>query len=81
MEGMAHAAKRQFDLAISTAWHTAVFALSGYSGKLNELTADHDSMTGQDGKADQQRVNNARLIHFFHTLKARGVPVDISRVN
>jgi hypothetical protein len=37
MEGMAHAAKRELDLAIFTAWHTAVFALTGYGGKLKEL--------------------------------------------
>jgi hypothetical protein len=78
---MARAAKREHELAISTAWHTAVFALSGYGGKLKDLAAYLGSVNGQDGKADEQRVSNARLIHFFHTLKARGVPVDISRAN
>jgi hypothetical protein len=79
MEGMAHAAKRQFDLAISTAWHTAVFALSGYGGKLKDLREylDRPSKTNAE---DDQRLQNAKLIHFFNSLKAGGSDIKVERV-
>jgi hypothetical protein len=73
MEGMALAAKRQHELAISNAWHTAVFALSGYGGKLKDLS-EYQNKPSRNAK-------HAEAIAFFHALKARGVPVDISRVN
>lgn len=71
MEGAALAAKRQFDLATFTAWHTAVFALSGYAGKLKDLSA---YLVREPAKP-----NNAQAIAFFHNLKAQGVPVEITR--
>jgi hypothetical protein len=77
MEGMVHAAQRQFELAISTAWHTAVFALNGYAGKLEDLS--HYLGRAATTDEDREREENARLIHFFHQMKARGVPVEISR--
>ena len=70
---MALAAKREHELAISTAWHTAVFALSGYGGKLKDLS---------EYMANPKRsTKHAEAIHFFHALKARGIAVDISRAN
>jgi hypothetical protein len=75
MEGMAHAAKREFDLAISTAWHTAVFALTGYGGKLKDLREYLDARKNDDG---DQRLRNAQLIHYFQSMKAKGVPIDIT---
>ena len=76
MEGMARAANRMVDLAIVGAWHTAVFGLQGYQNKLrgkklsDYLTVDRD-MTAQ--------TKHAQAIAFFHSLKARGVPVTITR--
>lgn len=74
---MAHAAQRQFELAISTAWHTAVFALNGYSGKLEDLSEYLGRVNVSE--EDREREQNARLIHFFQQMKARGTPIEISR--
>lgn len=77
---MARAATRNFDLAIVTAWHTAMFGLSGYSGKLNgKSLSDFLSSKPDDAAAEEQRMQNARAIHFFQKLKAKGVPVEITR--
>lgn len=72
---MAHAAKRQQDLSISTAWHTAVFALTGYGGKLKDL---HEYIGRDAPREGQERLHNAQLINFFNSLKAKGVPIDVS---
>jgi hypothetical protein len=83
MEGMARAASRQVDFGIATAWHTAIFALSGYAGKLRDKKlSDYLTSTNEAERApaDDQRMQNARGIHFFRSLKERGVPVDIERV-
>jgi hypothetical protein len=72
MEGMARAAKREHELSISAAWHTAVFALSGYGGKLKGLSE-------YLGKP-KRPVQHAEAIAFFHSLKERGFPVEINRV-
>lgn len=74
MRGMARAAKRQADLVIVNAWHTAVFGLSGYSGKLRNLS----HYMGQE-RSEEQRSKSAAAVAFFHSLKARGVPVEITR--
>ena len=73
MEGAALAAKREYDLAIATAWHTAVFGLQGYAGKLKGKKLS-------DFLSEQKRpTRHAQAIAFFHSLKARGVPVSITR--
>lgn len=74
MEGMARAANRQVDLAIVTAWHTAVFALHGYAGKLKGK-----KLSDFLGSDSQRATKNAQAIAFFHRMKARGVPVTITR--
>lgn len=76
MEGAALAAKRRSDLAISTAWHTAIFALNGYSGKLKGKT-----LLDFLGPDESQAKKHAEAIAFFHKLKAKGVPVEITRLN
>ena len=77
MEGAALAAKREYDLSIATAWHTAMFVLSGYSGGLKGKKLS-DFLSSSDSKPDH-RSNDARGIHFFHQLKAAGVPIEITR--
>jgi hypothetical protein len=75
MEGAAIAERRRFDMAIVTAWHTAVFGLSGYAGKLkNKSLSDFLS-----GEHKQPASEAAQAIAFFHSLKARGFPVEITR--
>lgn len=72
MEGAGLAAKNRFDLAIATAWHTATFALVGYGGKLKGLSTYLSA-------EPNQRSNHADAIAFFHGLKAKGVPIEITR--
>lgn len=82
---MARAASRQFDLAIVTAWHTARFALNGYADK-GRLAGNHElsdllsNGNAESKRDDDGRVQRARAIHFFHTLKAKGWDVQIERV-
>lgn len=77
MGGAALAAKRAYDLAISQAWHTAIFALNGYAGKLKGKTLAHYLSDGESGR---KLSSAAHAIAFFHRLKAGGIPVDIKRV-
>lgn len=78
MEGLAGAATRQLDLSIVTAWHAAVFALNGYAGKLRPLS---EFLSSKPGSRGDERPQNAEIIHFFQSLKASGVPVEVSRAN
>lgn len=73
MEGAALAAKNRLDTALFTAWHTAVFALNGYGGKLKPL-AQYLHL-----EPDAPAIKNAKLIAGFHSLKKRGFDVQISR--
>ncbi len=77
MEGAALAAKRQNDLGIATAWHTAMFALAGYGGKLKGKTLA-DFLSRDESPWAKK---NAEAVAFFHKLKAKGVPVEITRLN
>jgi hypothetical protein len=74
MEGAALAEKKRFDLAIVTAWHTAVFALNGYAGKLKGKSLS-DFLTDKPSRP----ASHAQGLAFFHRLKAKGVPVEITR--
>lgn len=77
MEGMARAASRQVDLAITNGWHAALFALNGYSGQLKGKRLS-DYLTSKPEKRDDQALINAQGIHFFQSLKAKGMPIDIT---
>jgi hypothetical protein len=81
MEGMARAATRQVDLCVVTAWHTATFTLGMYAGspQLKGKTLSDFLSSKHEPRATDHREMNARAIHFFNSLKARGVPVDITR--
>lgn len=67
MEGAARAAKRAFDIAIVTAWHTEAFARTKKLPKLAPVLAS----------ADKPKSAAAQAVAFFHGLKAKGVPVKI----
>lgn len=77
MEGAALAVKDRFNLAVVTAWHTAVFGLGMYAGKLKGKSLS-DFLTRDD---DPHAAKHAKAIAYFHKLKARGVPVEITRLN
>lgn len=74
MEGAARAAKTRMDLAFWQAWHVEAFArMEGRDFKhalKNHLAADEKT-----GAA----LKNAQAIAFFHSLKAKGIPVEITR--
>jgi hypothetical protein len=70
MEGAARQVQRQMDLAIVGAWHSEAFARTKRLNKLSSyLSKDQPS----------PRSNHAQALAFFHGLKARGVPVKISK--
>lgn len=75
MEAAALRREREYDLAIAQAWHTAIFALNGYAGKLKGKSLS-DFLIGQD---KPQVSKAAQAVAFFHSLKARGFPVEITR--
>jgi len=64
-------------MALFTAWHTAVFALSGYAGKLKgKSLSDFLSTRAED---TPQQLRHAQGIAFFHRLQARGYDVKITK--
>jgi hypothetical protein len=74
MEGAALAEKKRFDLSFWQAWHTEAFArMEG-----RDFKAALRKHFERDEKSDV-RIKNAEAIAFFHRIKARGVPVDITR--
>jgi hypothetical protein len=80
MEGMAHAANRQIDIGILTAWHAITFYGAASSGKLaGKKLSDFLTSVPKPTAEDEQREEHARAINFFLSQKARGVPVEITR--
>lgn len=77
MEGMVQAANREIDLSITTAWHTAIFIQLADANQLRGKKLS-DFLTSAQGQANG-RSRAAEAIAFFHGLKARGVPVEITR--
>ena len=75
---MARAATRNVDLATYGAWHTAIFALGMYSGKLKGKRLS-DFLSSSDSKPSH-RSEDVKAIHFFMSLKARGVPIKAEKV-
>lgn len=78
MEAAALKREREHDLAISQAWHTAIFALNGYAGKLKNKSLS-DYLISKD-KAQPKRSTVADAVAYFHSMKAAGLPVTITRV-
>jgi hypothetical protein len=76
MEAAALAAKREYDLAITQAWHTAIFALNGYAGQLKGKNLSSYLSSG----SVERKSDAAAAVAFFHALKVRGMPVEIKRV-
>lgn len=76
MEGAALRQRRELDLATFTAWHTAVFALNGFAGKLKGKLSDY---LGGNREPEPEKMRNAKLIAGFQSLRARGFAVEITR--
>lgn len=79
MEGAAKRRVDQVNLATATAWHTAMFALGGYSGKLKGKQLSDFLVS--DERPSEAALSHSRAIAFFHRLKARGADVEITRLN
>jgi hypothetical protein len=69
MEGAALAVKRQFDIAITMAWHTEAFARTK---KLPKLSA----LIGDGPKAGSKA---AEAVAWAHRMKARGFDIQITK--
>jgi hypothetical protein len=79
MEGAAKRRVDQVNLATAAAWHTAMFALGGYSGKLKGKQLSDFLVS--DERPSEAALSHSRAIAFFHRLKARGADVEITRLN
>lgn len=73
MEGAALKAERDYDLMVAQAWHTAKFSVMAENGKLRGLS------TYLRKKVESAKSTTAKAIAFFHQMKARGFPIEITR--
>jgi hypothetical protein len=69
----AHNADAKRDLLL--AYHTGAFAGAAFAGKLKPFK---EYLTETEPR-DDRPLQHAKAIAFFHTLKARGFPVEITR--
>lgn len=69
MEGAARAAKQQFEMFVSGAWHGEAFARTKRLKPLSDYLTEH---------VDQRPPD---LLSAFREMKARGVSVDIKKLN
>lgn len=75
MEGAALRQEREYDLSIAQQWHGAKFNALAQVGKLKSLS-NYIGKRATGGK----KSTLASAIAFFHSMKAAGFPVEISRV-
>lgn len=75
MEAAALRQEREYNQSIALAWHTAVFALNGYGGKLKGKSLS-DFLIGQPQRTTSKFASAAM---FFNRLKAAGVPITVTR--
>lgn len=77
MEGAALRQRRELDHATFLAWHTAVFAIERYAGKLKPLSKYLGSETTEAG---DPKIQHAKILAWAHSLRVRGVDIKIERV-
>lgn len=75
MEAAALRREREYDLAMTQAWNTAIFALNGYGGKLKGKSLSDYLI----GKPEKKRSTLSDAVAFFHSMKSAGLPVTITR--
>lgn len=78
MEGAALAAEQAHNLAITTAWNTAIFVLKGYEGDLNGKKLS-DYLV--DSRRKRRVQTNEELLAAFQEMKAKGAPINIRQIN
>jgi hypothetical protein len=76
MEGAVLREQRALNREIVGAWHTAVFVLGMYSGKLKGKKLS-DFLSGQP---EQQTARPIDAVAFFHRMKSAGFPIEIKKV-
>jgi hypothetical protein len=75
MKATARAAKQAYDREIFSAWHTAVFALSGYSGKLKSLDKYLNVKPIKKGQTTDE------MLAALKAYQASGVSMNIKRLH
>jgi hypothetical protein len=73
LRGRQKANKAAAERDLLLAWHTGAFTGAAFNGNLKSF--DHYSKPQTDGRP----LQHAQAIAFFHRLKAKGVPVEITR--
>jgi hypothetical protein len=73
MQGRRNADKLRAKRDLLIAYHTGAFAGAAFAGKLKPL-----DQYVSDG-AQERPLQYAHAIAFFHRMKARGFPVEITR--
>jgi hypothetical protein len=75
LRGRRNADKLRSRRDLLLAYHSGAFAGAAFNGKLKPF--DHYARNVESG--DGQQLQHANAIAFFHRLKAKGVPVEITR--
>lgn len=76
LRGRRNADKLRAKRDLLTAYHTGAFAGLAFGGKLKPFS---EYAGDEDHPDDARRLEHAQAIAFFHRLKAKGLPVEISR--
>jgi hypothetical protein len=69
----AHKADAKRDLLL--AWHVGALSGAAFAGKLKPFK----EYLSEAEPGDNRKVQHAEAIAFFHRLKAKGLPVEITR--
>lgn len=77
MEGAALRHKRELDMLIAGAWHTAIFGLNGYAGKLRGKNLSDYLNSAKPKKAQTPDEMFAALL----MTQAGGAPLNIRKLN
>lgn len=72
MEGRAHAAKQDYELAVAQAWHGEVFARQKKLKNLSQYLPR---------EADAAPVSSEVILDAMLTLQAAGVPINIRKLD
>lgn len=75
LRGRRNADKLRAKRDLLTAYHTGAFAGLAFAGKLKPFSEYVNDDEAEDGR----RLQHAQAIAFFYRMKAKGLPVEISR--
>lgn len=75
MKGCAHAAKRDLELAVTTAWHTELFARAKKLKNLREY------LPREDGEEPPPPVQPEIILDAMLTMQASGVEMQVRKID